>query len=85
MVTTTNVDDLGLTPRQSYCVSMIYSDGHTVETVAGWLGVTPRAVKAMIRRAKATLKERGYPQPRPYGRGNRAELRCVLPGVCGDA
>ena len=81
MRATTNVDDLGLTPRQSYCIGMIYSDGHTIEAVAGWLGVTPLAVKAMIRRAKATLKERGYPQPRPYGRGNRAEIRQALPGI----
>jgi len=50
-----SVDDLGLTKQQAYVLSTCYSDGHTMATVAGWLGISPSAVSSRIRRAKATL------------------------------
>ena len=74
-----SVDDPGLTKRQAYVLSACYSDGHMAATVAEWLGVSPSAVSSMIRRAKATLVARGFPELKPYGCGGRAELRRVIP------
>ena len=76
-----SVEDPGLTKRQAYVLSACYSDGHTMATAAECLGVSPAAVSSVVRRAKATLAARGFPEPKPSGRGSRAELRRVLPGL----
>ena len=76
-----SVDDLGLTKRQAYVLCACYSNGHTIATVADWLGVTASAVSSTIRRTKAALAARGFREPKAYGRGSRAELMRVIPGL----
>jgi len=81
MVDTVSIDDLGLTPRQMEVIAAVYSDGHTLATVAGWWRVSPSTVRDVLRQAKRTLAARGFSMPRPYGRGSRAAVRELLPGV----
>jgi len=73
-----------LTPLERWTLIRCYSDGHSEAEVAGWRGVSQQAVDGVLRRAAAKLVAAGFPRPRPYGRGSRAELRRMLPGVFSD-
>ena len=70
-----------LSDRQKYALTECYSEGIQQSLVALRLGVSTRAVERLLKRAGDRLASAGLPRPKPYGRGNRAELRRAIPAL----
>jgi predicted RNA polymerase sigma factor len=70
-----------LTPLQRHYLVLCYIDGRTTDEIGRWYGKSGQAVRRIIERAKASIVRQGYPEPQPYGRGSRRELRACLPQV----
>jgi DNA-binding NarL/FixJ family response regulator len=58
------LSDLGLTVKQSQVLGL-RADGACVEHIAAWLGVTAKAVEALIARGQQKLKQAGYRLRKP--------------------
>lgn len=52
-----------LPKRQAQVVALHYLDGHTLDSIAGLLGLSPNTVKTHLKRAKATLAQRNEDTP----------------------